>query len=354
MRLLVVNAGSSSLKLSVLGEGDELLAADDSGDLEAFVTGAGSVDAVGHRVVHGGTRFTGPVVIDATVRAALGELAALAPLHQGPALAAIDTVAALLPGVPAVACFDTAFHSAMPPSSATYPLPAAWVARWGLRRFGFHGLSHAWAARRGLELAGLGPQARVVICHLGAGSSCCAVAEGRSVDTTMGFTPLDGLVMATRSGSVDPGLVLWLVQQGGLPVGEVLDGLEHASGLAALAGGTGDMRDVVAAAPSDPLAQLALDVWVHRLRQGIAAMTAALGGLDLLVFTGGIGEHQPGLRSRVCESLSWLGIGSDETRNAAAAGDAVVSPPGAAVVVAVVTAREDRQMAVEIRTLLRA
>jgi acetate kinase len=245
-------------------------------DLAAELTALGAPDAVGHRIVHGGQRFREPVLIDADVEAALRELTALAPLHQPNSIAALDAVQAALPEVPAIACFDTAFHATLTAAAATYAIPREWRERWGVRRYGFHGLSHAWASRR----AGAG---RVVTCHLGAGASLAAVRDGRCLDTTMGFTPLDGLVMATRSGSLDPGLLLWLLQETGMAERELAEAREHQSGLLALAG-TADMREVLAGVEhGDPDASLALDVDVHRA--GIAAMAAALGGLDTLVFT---------------------------------------------------------------------
>ena len=244
--------------------------------------------------------------LDAAVEADLRALVDLAPLHQPKSLAALDAVSAALPDLPAVACFDTAFHATLPAAAATYALPAEWRERWGLRRYGFHGLSHAWVARRAPQLLGRGASGlRIVSCHLGAGASLCAIVDGASLDTTMGFTPLEGLVMATRSGSVDPGMLLWLMEHEGLSPGELSDALEHRSGLLGLAG-SADMREIVErAAAGEPPARLALDVYVHRLRAGIAAMAAALGGLDALVFTGGVGEHSEavraagGLRSRV-------------------------------------------------------
>ena len=224
MRVLVVNAGSSSLKLRLLGDGDEPLGARDlepAEDIGAALAELGEFDAVGHRVVHGGARFVDPVVIDDGVVAALEELTALAPLHQPPALAAIAAVRRAAPALPAVACFDTAFHAGLPDAAATYALPRAWRERWPLRRYGFHGLSHAWVARRAADL--LGGAERIVSCHLGAGASLAAIRDGRSVDTTMGFTPLAGLVMATRPGDVDPGLLLWLLERPELDHDEVAD-----------------------------------------------------------------------------------------------------------------------------------
>ena len=264
MQVLAVNAGSSSLKLRLLGDDDELLASTelaasagraDPVQLREALDGMRGADAIAHRVVHGGTRFTGPVRLDAEITEALRDLTPLAPLHQPAALDAMAAVSAVLPDRPAVACLDTAFHSHLPDAAATYALPREWRERHSLRRFGFHGLSHAYASRRAAELLGRRPeQLRVVSCHLGAGASLAAVDGGRSVDTTMGFTPVEGLVMATRSGSVDPGLLLWLLQHGGLGVDEVSDALEHRSGLLALAG-TADMREVLAAARAgDPQA----------------------------------------------------------------------------------------------------
>jgi acetate kinase len=361
MKVLVVNAGSSSLKLSLLDPAGQVVAATEvehwdsdqpPRELTAFINGLPGVDAIGHRVVHGGPTLTGPAVLDAAVRRAIEAAAELAPLHQPRALGGIDTVSALLPGVPAVACFDTAFHATMPAAAATYALPAAWRERYGLRRYGFHGLSHAYAARRAAHLLGAAPgELRIVSCHLGAGASLTAVQGGRSVDTTMGFTPLEGLVMATRAGNVDPGLVVWLLGEGRLSLEEVSAGLERRSGLAGLAGQP-DMRTVISAADAgDPAAVLALDVYLHRLRQLIAGMAAALDGLDAVVFTGGIGEHSPLIRSRAVPGF--LGAAVDPERNAAAHGDADISAPGAAAATLVVTAREDIEIACQVRSVLR-
>jgi len=357
VRILVVNAGSSSLKLRLLEPGDAVLAeADvaapraevDEAALTAWITGVGAIDAVGHRIVHGGERFRDAVRIDTGVVAELRALADLAPLHQAKSLAALDAVGRALPGTPAVACFDTAFHATLPRAAATYAVPAAWRERWGVRRYGFHGLSHAYAARRSAQLVG-GAAARVVTCHLGAGASLCAVRDGRSVDTTMGFTPLEGLVMATRSGSVDPGLLLWLLERESIGVDDMAGALEHDSGMLALAG-TADMREVLARDDED--ARLALDVYVHRLRAGIAAMTAALGGLDALVFTGGVGERSAAVRAAAARGLGFLGVAIDAARNAAADGDADVSGLDAAARTLVVRAREDLEIAAQVRAVL--
>jgi acetate kinase len=323
--------------------------AEESGIKE--VKSVADVHAVGHRVVHGGERFRKAVLIDQRVERALRAVSDLAPLHQAKSLAALDAVRRALPDVPAVACFDTAFHTTLPPASCTYALPADWRRRWPLRRYGFHGLSHAYASRRTAELLDR-QSARIVTCHLGAGASLAAVREGRSVDTTMGFTPLEGLVMATRSGSVDPGLVLWLLEQTQLREHELARALEHDSGLLALAG-TPDMREVLRRRRAgDEQAQLALDVYVHRLRAGIGAMAAALGGLDALVFTGGVGERSAPVRERACEGLEFLGVVLDRAANAHGDGDRDVSAPGAAARVLVIAAREDLEIARQVRTLL--
>ena len=362
MRILVVNAGSSSLKLRVLDPDDRIVAGRDlpapRGQADAAaVAGAiaafGPVDAVGHRIVHGGTRYAHPVRIDEEVVERLRALTDLAPLHQPKSLAALEAVEAVLPDVPAVACFDTAFHAGMPAGASTYAIPPEWRKRWDLRKYGFHGLSHAYASRRAAEILGRPPAGlRIVTCHLGAGASLAAVTDGRSVDTTMGFTPLDGLVMATRSGSIDPGLVLWLEEHVHTPPAELAATLEHRSGLLGLAG-TADMRAILAAADGgDPDAVLALDVYHHRLRGSVAAMVAALGGLDVLVFTGGVGENAPAVRERAARDLGFLGVAVDPARNRFGDADREIGAEGAAVRTLVVAAREDVEIAHEVREVL--
>lgn len=361
-RILVVNAGSSSLKLRVLDAADAVVAtadlpaprgSTDAGVIAGAVAGFGAIRAVGHRIVHGGTRYSGPVLLDEEVEANLRALTDLAPLHQPKSLAALAAVNAVLPSVPAVACFDTAFHAGMPAAATTYAIPPEWRKRWALRKYGFHGLSHAYASRRAAEMLARPVESlRIVTCHLGAGASLAAIRGGRSVDTTMGFTPLDGLVMATRSGSIDPGLVLWLEEHVRMPPAELASTLEHRSGLLGLAG-TADMRAILAAeAAGDEAATLAIGVYLHRLRASIAAMVAALGGLDVLVFTGGVGENAPAIRERVAADLAYLGVALDPAANAAAHGDAEIGAVGAPVRALVIGAREDLEIVREVRAVL--
>ena len=360
LRVLVVNAGSSSLKLALV-EGEERIGDErrlpplEGGALRDaladMVDDAGSLDASGHRIVHGGERLSAPVLVDDRVVSQLEEANELAPLHNPPALRALHALRDLRPELPAVACFDTAFHSTLAPEAYSYALPAAWRERWPLRRFGFHGLSHAWIARRAPEVASGGR--RIVSCHLGAGASLAAIADGRSIDTTMGFTPLEGLVMATRSGSVDPGLLLWVQQKGGLAPEVVERALERESGLLGLSRRSADMGEVIAAADAgDEACQLALDSYLHRLRAGIAAMAAAMGGLDILAFTGGVGEGSARVRAGAAAGLGFLGIELDEAANRKAAPDALISPPGAATATLVIRAREDAQIAREVQATL--
>ena len=322
--VLVLNAGSSSLKASLLDEDGNRLwqgqrpcpmaeGAAPEPVLADWLPAAlapwkASIVLAGHRVVHGGEDFIAPVRLEPAVLDALTELVPLAPLHNGPALRVMHWLAAQQPELEQWACFDTAFHATLPPEAATYAIPAAWRHQ-GLRRFGFHGLSHQHVAE---VVAARFPQAaaatplRLISCHLGAGCSLCAIAAGRSVDTTMGFTPLEGLVMATRSGSVDPGLLLHQLRRG-LSVEELDQALNRRSGLLALSELSGSMQDLrAAAAAGHEGAQLAIAVFRHRLLREIGAMAASLGGVDVLAFTGGIGEHDEALRQEVVSALSWL------------------------------------------------
>ncbi len=363
MRVLVVNAGSSSLKLTLLGSGDQTLAAceldapgatvDPTAIGRALGDGLGEADVVGHRIVHGGDRFRDAVLLDPTVERELKDLVDLAPLHQPKSLAALAAVSVALPGLPAVACFDTAFHATMPPAARTYALAAELRERWPVRRYGFHGLSHAWVARRTPEVLGVHSAGlRIVSCHLGAGASLCAIEGGRSRATTMGFTPLEGLVMATRSGSVDPGLLLWLLERTRMTERELAHVLEHESGLLGLAG-TGDMREVLARdRAGDAAAGLALAVYLERLRAEIASMAAALRGLDALVFTGGVGEHAAKIRAEAAAGLGFIGVVVDPGCNADAHADAEITAPAAGVRTLVVAAREDLEIARQARTVV--
>ena len=363
MRVLVVNAGSTSLKLRIVERDDRVTETVDCNtpgdsledDLRYFLASAGPLDAIGHRVVHGGARFTHPVVIDASIRAQLDEMSELAPLHNPPALAAIDALGHLMPNVPAVACFDTAFHTSLKPAASSYALPTAWVERWHLRRYGFHGLSCEWSAGRAAALLERPVGSlRLVICHLGGGASVTATAGGRSVDTTMGFTPTEGLVMATRPGDVDPGAIAWVASHGVAPR-ELADGLERRSGLLALSGGlTGDMQELLQhRARGDPAAVLAVDVYLHRLRAKIAAMTAATDGTDAVVFTAGVGENAVEIRASACEHLQWIGMSIDADANRAVGSEDVdISRDGAKVRTLVIHPREELVVAAGCRAAL--
>jgi acetate kinase len=360
MRVLVVNAGSSSLKLRLLADDGNATRSVDIEDWDggtgvlSDLSGEARIDAVGHRVVHGGRLFTGPVVVDDEVEAQIDSLTSLAPLHQPRALAGIRAARDELSDAPSVACFDTAFHADLPAAASTYALPASWRRRWVLRRFGFHGLSHAYASRRAASLLDR-PLAdlRIVTCHLGAGASLCAVLAGHSVDTTMGFTPLEGLVMATRAGSVDPGLVLWLLANTELSVDQVNNALEHESGLLGLSESTGDLQRLLQLEEAgDPRARLAISVYAHRLASLVAAMTVSLGGLDVVTFTGGVGENSSRIRALAVERLSHLGLAIDQSLDDAAEGDVDISAPGSGVRVLVLRSREDLEIARLVRSVV--
>jgi acetate kinase len=388
--VLVLNAGSSSLKASLIELPDRTLgrtetswgsdatgAGDRLGDLRAALErlgldaltegddGAGgartSVDrptvaVVGHRVVHGGPRFTEAARLDAAVLGAVREVSALAPLHNGVALEAIEAAMTLLPDVPHVACFDTAFHATLPEEGRRYPVPERWHAEWGIHRYGFHGLSVAWSARRAAALLGRPvDELALVVAHLGSGCSATAVLAGRSVDTSMGLTPLEGLMMGTRSGSIDPGILLRLLREGLASTEELGEALDHRSGLLGVSGLSGDVRQLTAAARrGDERAALALRMFARRAAAGIAAAASSLPRLDAIVFTGGIGEHAAGLRGEIAERLAVLGVelpgDPPEDGSEAPAGDGadrVLSVPGARVALLRITAREDLVIAQE-------
>ena len=364
MRVLVLNAGSSSLKVSLVDEDDRVVVDPefevaegrlDESQLAGAIRGMEGIEAIGHRIVHGGPRYPASVRIDGEVIRYLVTITDLAPLHLPAALAGIAAARELLPRVPAVACLDTAFHSRMPEAASTYAIPNEWRARYGIKRYGFHGFSHAYAARRAAEMLGRSPHdLRVVTCHLGAGASLAAVRGGRSVDTTMGFTPLEGLVMATRAGNFDPGAILYLARHAGITEPEMSEALDRKGGLQALAG-TSDMREILKRiADGDEQAELAFDVYVHRLRALIASMAAAMNGLDALVFTGGVGENAPLVRAAAVAGLRFLGLEIGPTLNASLGTDNDVSAPGARVPTLVIKAHEDIEVAREVRRVLAA
>jgi acetate kinase len=328
--VLVVNAGSTSLKLTSVDRDDH------STEVASLEAAAGRVDAVAHRVVHGGGRLCDPVVVDDGIERELAALAELAPLHNGPAVEAIAEARRALPDLPHVAVFDTAFHATLPPQAATYALPRRLRDELGIRRYGFHGLSVEWAATQ-VRVP------RLVVCHLGGGCSVTAVRDGRSVDTTMGFTPLEGVPMATRAGTVDPGALLYLLRRGVVTVDELDHLLEHESGLLGL-GGSSDPR-VLEGTP-------ALDVYAYRIATACGAMAVALGGIDALVFTAGVGENSADVRERICARLAFLGIELDVAANRGAFPDADVGAPGSAVRIVVLHAREDVVAARAARRLL--
>ncbi|MDP9865945.1 MULTISPECIES: acetate/propionate family kinase [Streptosporangium] len=352
--VLTVNAGSSSLQLHLVQNGRVLRTshsekspdpAEAERTLSDFLDAApehGPV-AAGHRLVHGGDAVRRPAVVDDEVLAAVRECADLAPLHVPPALALVEICRRRLPGIPHVLCPDTAFHADLPEPAATYPLPPEWRSRYGLRRYGFHGLSYAWTLGRASRLLGRPAETlHLVLTHLGGGSSVCAVRQGRSVDTSMGFTPLEGVPMSKRSGSVDPGMLLWLLSGSRLSLEELREGLEHRSGLLGLSDGrSGDTRDLVNA--GDHASALALEVFAHRVAREIAAAATSLGRLDALVFTGEIGWDQPEVREAVCRRLGLLGV--EPPVRADLDADGAVSARGAAVPVLVVRPREELQLA---------
>ena len=333
MRVLVLNPGSSSLKISVLDPPARDIVASAALDWGADATrssdrasvvpavldvlaragvAGSSIDAVGYRVVHGGTRFTKPTVTDDAMIDAIEELAAFAPLHNRTAARTIREFRERLPSIPHVACFDTAFHASLPLAGYRYPVPDAWFRDWGVRRFGFHGLSVAWSVERAAELLDRPiHDLRLVVAHLGSGCSVTAVDSGRSIDTSMGMTPLEGLMMGTRAGSIDPGVLLDLLRRDRLTLSELADVLDHGSGLLGASGRSADIRELLTAeAAGDEAAALALELFVRRAAAGIAASASVLPILDAVVLTGGIGEHSGPVRARIVGRLAVLGVRS--------------------------------------------
>ena len=381
MKVLVCNAGSSTLKFSLFEAEQEQLLADGLIDwttkparlrlrragqnevraelmvakhadaitriLDDLQSGSSSslrrgtdVHAVGHRVVHGGDRYSAAVRITPEVKRAIGELAELAPLHNPASLECITAFENALPGVPQVAAFDTAFHATLPEAARTYPVPRQWTHDWRIRRYGFHGLSHAYCTDRATEMIGRS-DLRLIVAHLGNGASVSAVHDGVCVETSMGFTPLEGLMMGTRSGNVDPGVLIYLLRHKGLDADLLDRALNHESGLLGVSGVSSDMRQVLAALPQNPDARLAIDIYVHRVRQTIGAMAATLGGVDGLVFTAGVGENSPEIRERACENLGFLGLTLSRNANRECKPDADIAAPGSPGRILVIATRED-------------
>lgn len=370
MSLLVINAGSSSLKYVLFDADAQRSLA--SGVVDHTVSGAEvgaaleavrvlvdagqatPVEGVGHRVVHGGSVFRGSVHIDAGVKQELQRLAELAPLHNPPAVAAIDAAEAALPGLPQVAVFDTAFFAELPPRAYVYPVPYEWFTDWAVRRFGFHGISHAYCSGRAAELLGRDPVGlRLVVCHLGNGCSATAVRTGKAVATTMGFTPMEGLMMGTRAGSVDPGVLLHVLRKHGLTPDQLDHALNHASGLHGVSGVSSDFRQVDAAArQGHDRARLALDLYADRVRAAIGALAVTMGGVDALIFTAGVGEHAADLRAAVCDGLACLGLRLDAERNNAAAPDVDVAAADSPGRILVLHTQEELLIARETRRLV--
>jgi acetate kinase len=306
------------------------------------------IDVVGHRVVHGGPHYEQPVLLSPAVKSGIADASVFAPLHNRAELEGMDIVGRLLGSVPQVAVFDTGFHQKMPPAATVYPGPYEWFER-GIRRYGFHGINHKYCAGRAASLLGRDLNSlKMVTCHLGNGCSLAAIHEGHSIDTTMGFTPLEGLMMGTRSGSVDPGILTYLMRQGRLRAQEIDDVLNKESGLLGISGMSGDMRKILASMKQGhSRAKLAFDIYVHRLQAGVGAMVAALGGIDVLVFSAGVGENSAEVRSAVCIQLAFLGLTLDDAINARSPIDADIATPKSAVRVLIIRAQEDWAIAAE-------
>jgi len=325
-----------------------------SGDTRA-ISGPSDIDVVGHRVVHGGPQHFEPSVVSAEVKSAIEGVSVFAPLHNRAELQGMEIVAKLLGPVPQIAVFDTGFHRTLPLAAATYPGPYEWFEQ-GIRRYGFHGINHQYCAQRAAQLLGRNlTSLKLVTCHLGNGCSLAAIREGRSVDTTMGFTPLEGLMMGTRSGSVDPGILTYLMRQKQFSGQQLDEVLNKKSGLLGVSGISSDMRQILAASKNgnEPAkmarAKLALEIYVHRLQSGIGAMIGVLGGVDALVFTAGVGENSPEVRAAVCDNFAFLGLRLDQGKNAQSPldKDNDISVPDAAVPVLVIHAQEDWMIARE-------
>lgn len=369
--VLVLNTGSSSIKYQLIdsdGRGTKatgLVEHTNGADAVAEALAAEpalrepgrgtSVVAVGHRVVHGGQRFTEPVVIDDAVLSALRDLVPLAPLHLPSNIDGIEVARRAFPHVPHVAVFDTAFHQTLPPHAYTYAVPRAWREQFGVRRYGFHGISYQYVSKHAANLLGRNVgEVNLIVLHLGNGASACAIEAGRSVETSMGLTPLEGLVMGTRSGDIDPALPEYLERVAGLDPAAVTDMFNRESGMLALAG-SNDIRDVWAAiAWGDADAQLAIDVYCHRIRKYVGAYCAVLGQVDAVVFTAGVGEHDASMRALALRGMERLGIAVDPARNQAASDEErFISPNEAAVPVLVVPTNEEAEIATQALACIR-
>jgi acetate kinase len=314
----------------------------------AVLHSASEIHSAGHRIVHGGPNLTHPVIVTSEVKRAIANLSAIAPLHNQAGLEGIALIERLLPSIPQVAVFDTGFHRTLPAAAKTYAGPYDWYEQ-GIRRFGFHGINHEYCANRAAQLLGRDlERLKVISCHLGNGCSLAAIEGGKSVDTTMGFTPLEGLMMGTRTGSIDPGILTHLLRTKYAGPRD-LDGiLNHKAGLLGISGISSDMRDILEArGKGNERAQLAFDIFVHRLCSEIGAMAVSLGGFDVLVFTAGIGENSAEVRTSACTQLKFLGVEIDTAKNAAVKSDAQISPPSSKVDVLVIRAQEDWSIARE-------
>ncbi len=315
----------------------------------------GEIQAVGHRVAHGGHLFDKSAVIDAKTRADIAELIELAPLHNPANLAGIDACSAIMPGIPQVAVFDTAFHQTLPPSAYLYGLPYEFYEEHGIRKYGFHGTSHRYVAQRAAEKMGRDlSELKLITCHLGNGASVTAIEGGRSVETSMGFTPLEGLTMGTRCGDLDPAIVTFLMDKKGWSTREINDLLNKKSGVLGISGVSSDFRDLEeASAKGNQRAKLAIEVFVHDVRRYIGAYTVVLGGVDAVVFTAGVGENSPAIRAAVCRQMEFLGISMDEQRNAVRGQEAIISPEGSRCTVMVIPTNEELMIARDTLYLVR-
>lgn len=321
---------------------------------QGILSDMNEIGGVGHRVVHGGEHFRTSVVVDSNIREILESTKKLAPLHNPPNLMGIDVCTRLMPGVPQVAVFDTAFHQTMQAFAYTYAIPYRYYKEDHVRRYGFHGISHCYVAHRTAEILQKNiEELRIITCHLGAGSSLCAVAGGKSLDTSMGFTPLSGLVMGTRCGDIDPAVVSFIQEKEQCSLASVMDILNRHSGVFGISGISPDFRDLEKEASlGNERVQLALDVYAYSVARGVGSLIPAIGGLDVLAFTAGIGEHSPNMRRRICVFLSWLGIDLDEGKNKESVIEGEISLPGAKVKVLVVPTDEEKMIAQETRAVL--